>query len=93
VIALNYDKQIVFILFAIGSDGNLAPSADDIVRFDQELHQANEQILQEILPEMGLPVDVPTKSQILAYKPQMPGNNPRLQIRSACTFFINTSNL
>ena len=93
MIGLNYDRQIVLILFAISSGGNLAPSADDIAKFDRELFQANDAILQEILPQMALPVDLPTKSQILAYKPQMPGNNARLQIRNACTFMLNTQTL
>jgi hypothetical protein len=93
VIALNYDKQIVLTLFSISSGGNLAPTADDITKFDRELHQANELILQEILPAMALPVDVTTRSQVLVYKPQMPGNNARLQIRNACTFLLNTRNL
>ena len=93
MIVLNYDRQIVFTLFTISGGSNLAPTANDITKFDRELFDANDQILQEILPEMALPINVATKSQILAYKPQMPGNNARLQIRNACTFMLNTQNL
>jgi hypothetical protein len=93
VIVLNYDKQIVLSLFTLTGGGNLAPSATDISTFDRQLFQANDAILLEILPSMALPVDVATKSQILAYKPQMPGNNTRSQIRNACTFMLNTRGL
>jgi hypothetical protein len=93
VIVLNYDRQMVLSLFTLTSGGNLNPTAADITRFDQQLFDANDAILQEILPQMALPVDVLTRSVILVYKPQMPGNNARLQIRNACTYMLNTQNL
>jgi hypothetical protein len=90
VIRLNYDRQIVLALFAQANPGKLDPSPDDIAEFDTELKDANEDMLVDIMGQMGIPADVSNKSQVLAYKPNMPGNTPRLKIRNACTYFLNT---
>ena len=93
MIVLNYDRQIVLTLFTLTSGGKLNPTASDVTKFDKQLFEANDAILQEILPEMGLPVDVTTRSQILAFQPQMPGDNARSQTRNACTYMLNTQGL
>jgi hypothetical protein len=90
MVSFNFDRTLVLVMFSQANPGNTAPSESDLTGFDHELVNDNEPSLTNIMRQNGLPLDTLSKSKVLAYKPNMPGNTPELQIANACTFFLNT---
>ena len=90
MISLNFDRTLVLVMFCQANSGDTAPSQKDLTNFDHDLVNDNEPSLTNIMRKNGLPLDTLSKSKVLAYKPNMPGNTPELQIANACTFFLNT---
>ena len=90
MVSLNFDRTLVLVMFSQANPGNTAPSQSDLTDFDHELVNDNKPALTNIMRQNGLTLDTLSKSKVLAYKPNMPGNTPEMQIANACTFFLNT---
>ncbi len=90
MVHFNFDRTLVLVMFSQANPGDTAPSQSDLANFDHELVNDNEPSLTNIMRENGLPLDTLSKSKVLAYKPNMPGNTPEMQIANACTFFLNS---
>jgi hypothetical protein len=90
MVNLNFDSTLVLVMFAQANPGVTAPTQAVIVRFDSQLQRDNEPLLTNIMRANGVPTDTLSKSKILAFMPNMPGNTPDLQIANACTYFLNT---
>ena len=93
MIQLNYDKTAVLSMFFLLRH-KISPSANDIQSFDEGLKDANEQLLQQEMTEVGLdPNNVTVKSLILLFSQKAPGGSAADQISNACQFFIHTRDL
>lgn len=90
MINLNFDRNLVLVMFTQANPGNTTITDDELVSFDRQLQRDNEPSLTNIMSQNGLPLNILSKSKVLAYKPNMPGNTLEMQIANACTFFLNS---
>ena len=90
MINLNFDRTLVLAMFSQANPGNTAPTQDELANFDRQLRSDNEPDLTNIMRDNGVPLDTLSKSKVLAYMPNMPGNTAEMQIANACTFFLNS---
>jgi len=92
MISLNYGKNVVgWVLLRDQAGGE--PSAAALEAKDQQLKQAFEQPLNDILPQFGLEPNKRVKSLIVLLSHTSAGGSTRNRVRNACRFFVKLREL